>query len=62
MDKLKDSELLDKLEVIIVENIRQLLKEVGKEITYEQARNIIGNIGTRIVYGKELADKLILKK
>lgn len=53
-------ETLDKLEDILVKMTRDLLNDArkrhAKEITYEEARNMVGNIGTRILFGKDIYD------
>jgi hypothetical protein len=53
-------ETLDKLEEILVKMTRDLLNDArkphAKEITYDEARNMVGNIGTRILFGKDIYD------
>lgn len=60
------TETLDKLEEILVKMTRDLLNDArkahAKEITYDEARNMVGNIGTRILFGKELFDSTFKEK
>lgn len=57
---------LDKLEDILIKNIQSLFVVAGKNITYDQARNILANIGTRVAFSKDIPkkqlDELILSK
>ena len=60
----KTTEVLDELEAKMVKAIIPIAKELfialeKDESIESMARNLLGKIGTRIVYGKELFDKVI---
>lgn len=66
---MNNTEFLDTLEGLIIKSCLPLMEIVKKEVpsigdmdTYEMTRAIIGKIGVRIAFGKEIADKMIMKE
>lgn len=49
-----DRDVLDDVEDIVVESVYSYLKIAMPEATKDQARNMVGKIGVRIVFGKEV--------
>jgi hypothetical protein len=60
-------EVLDNIEELIVQHTEMILKELIKDKIsatddlHTMARNLVGKIGTRIMFGKEVTDDVLLK-
>ena len=63
---MEQTEILDSLQGIIISVVKSVFKQAGKEITDQEAKNVLAKIGTRIVYepefGKEEIDKILFNK
>ncbi len=59
----KTTEALDLIEKLLIKTmmpiVRQLLPNAKEEDLERNARNMLGHIGSRITFGKELYDKTI---
>jgi len=51
------TEILDLLEKLLVDYAQKLCAEVGKEVTKEEARNLVAKIGSRIMFSKSIPVK-----
>lgn len=62
---MKNQKLLDDLEEILIDTVYHQFKIADSEdklhITRDNARNLIGKIGLRIIHGKDVVDGVILK-
>ena len=60
----KETEILDALEKLLIISTKNGMRECGKDITDQEAKNILGKIGVRIMFreslGQERTDELIL--
>lgn len=62
------TEILDLLESILVKYTLQLMKDADLankleiHLTEEMARNLVGKIGSRITFGKEVVDSIDSEK
>ncbi len=52
-------DLMDILEATLISYLQVFFKSASKEITKQEARNLLTKIGARMVYGKEVADKVL---
>lgn len=50
---------MDQAEKEVVETVMYGFQLRGHKMTYNQARNLVGKIGARIMFGKEIADPII---
>ena len=61
---MNETEILDLLEDVCIGAAKKVLEQSGFPITREQARNLVGKIGTRITFssslGKERTDEIIM--
>jgi hypothetical protein len=55
------TKFMDDLEELIVQTVYISLKEAKDGITVEDARNIVGKVGLRIAFGKDVVDDAIFK-
>lgn len=53
----KTTEFLDVLEASLVIATKRIISEAGEKINDQEARQIIGKIGVRIIFGKKTTDK-----
>lgn len=63
---MNNKELLDSLESTVVEAVIPVAREIKTKINHSEseeqiAKNIIGKIGLRLVYGSDVVDKFILE-
>lgn len=55
----KATEVLDLLEASLVEATKNIVSGAGKKINDQEAKNLIGKVGVRIVFGKEEMDNIM---
>ena len=62
----KETEILDALEKLLIISTKSGMRECGKDITDQEAKNLLGKIGIRIMFseslGQERTDELIFPK
>ncbi len=62
-ENLELSKIMDLLEKVFVEYAQNIMEKSGMDINYVQARNLVGKVGIRIIYGetlgKERVDELL---
>lgn len=56
------TELLDSVEAPLTTYLQSLLATADVLVTREEAKNLLGKIGTRITFGKEQVDRALTKK
>lgn len=61
-NKKREKEILDLLEKLLVSYTKTAMKQIGHEVDEKQARAVLGNIGSRILFGSEIADDIIMKR
>lgn len=54
------TQILDELEKIIISQTKLFLSKVlEKEITEQEAKNVVAKVGTRIAFGNEIYEKAL---
>jgi hypothetical protein len=53
------NEILNVLESGMISYAQSIFRDSGKTITKKEARNLVGKIGVRIVFGKDVFDKAV---